>query len=135
MLAGAFGEGVALVQALGDAATRPLSPVACKSAIESLGASAAYGEAVAAIGDVSSEEFGEFEKLARAIGPAAVDRLLGAFQHEIGHVFEWVCLFFAGGLPQPIYLWLQYVVLSAEHCVEACVEQGLFDWVGEATSV
>jgi HEAT repeats len=82
MLAGAFGEGVPLVDALAEAATLDLSPGACQSAIEGLGVSSPFVEAVAGIGEQTPEEFAEFERLVRAIGPSTVDALLGALHRE-----------------------------------------------------
>jgi HEAT repeat protein len=84
LLAGAFGEGVPVIEELAAAAARtpPIAPEACRQAIDSVGHSAAFAETAAAIGDQSPDEFASFEKLTRLIGPSTVSGLLSAYQGE-----------------------------------------------------
>lgn len=84
MLTGAFAEGVPVVEELAAAATRKpsIAPEACRQAIDSIGQSAGFAEAASLIAEQSPGEHGAFEKLARAIGPAAAVGLLSAYQRE-----------------------------------------------------
>ncbi len=88
LLAGAFGEGVPVIEELAAAAARTpaIAPGACRQAIDSVGHSTAFAEAAAAIGDQSPDEFAAFETLARAIGPSTVGGLISAYQREDGGV-------------------------------------------------
>ena len=74
LLAGAYGEGVPVVQALAAAAGAPqaVAGPACAAARDALGQSTAFGEAAEILAEQSAAELADFERLARAIGPAAV---------------------------------------------------------------
>ncbi len=80
MLAGAFGEGVPVIEAL-EAGTRRTPAVAndaCRKAIDSRrGVASAFAEAAATLGELSPEEAADFERLAHAIGPALGARPAG----------------------------------------------------------
>lgn len=86
LLAGAFAEGVPVIQELAEAMTRTpaLAPDACRHAIESVGSSTAFVEAATAIADQSPDEFAAFGTLTRAVGPSTVAALLTAYQREDG---------------------------------------------------
>src|SRR6185295_18539811 len=84
ILAGAFSEGVPVVNALSEAARGKLSPDACREAMDGLGTSPAFKEAAATLAEQSAEEFAEFGKLSRAIGAATVTGLLAAYEREDG---------------------------------------------------
>lgn len=86
LLAGAFGEGVPVIQELAEAIARKpaLAPDACRHAIDSVGQSEAYTEAATAVAEQSPEEFVAFEALTLAVGPSTVAGLLTAYQREDG---------------------------------------------------
>lgn len=86
LLAGAYDECVPVVEELIAAAGRrpPIAPDACRGAISTIGASNALAEAATTLSEQSTEEFGAFEKLVRAIGPFTVPALIRAYQREAG---------------------------------------------------
>jgi HEAT repeat protein len=88
LLTGAYGECVPVVEELLAAIGRKpaLAPEACRTAIDAVGGSAALAEAATGLADQNAEEFAAFEKLIRAIGPAAVPGLVAAYQREDGGV-------------------------------------------------
>jgi len=88
VLAGAFDEATTVVSALQEASrqTPPVAPEACHVAIERLGATSALTETVEALVDLTAPEMAAFDRLCRAIGPAAVPGLVSAFRREEGGV-------------------------------------------------
>jgi HEAT repeats len=86
LLAGAYGECIPVVEELIAATERkpPLSPEACRGAISTIGASNALAEAATTLSEQSTDEFGSFERLVRAIGPSTVPALIRAYQREDG---------------------------------------------------
>ena len=84
LLAGAYADGVPVVQALAAAASAPqaVAGPACAAARDARGQSAAFGEAAEILAEQSAAELADFERLARAIGPAAVPGLMKAYQGE-----------------------------------------------------
>jgi HEAT repeat protein len=86
LLAGAYGECVPVVGELIAAIGRkpPVSPDACRRAVDTVGASKALTEAASTLGEQSAEEFAAFEKLIAAIGASAVPAVLSAYQREDG---------------------------------------------------
>ena len=86
LLAGAYGECVPVIEELLAAVTRKpaIAPDACRRAVEAVGASSAFAESAAHLGDQNAEEFAAFEKLVRLLGPASVTGLLAAYQREDG---------------------------------------------------
>ena len=86
LLAGAFAECIPVIDELIAAAGRKpaIAPDACRKAVESVGTSGALKEATAAIGEQTAQEFAQFEKLIRLIGPSAVPMILAAYQREEG---------------------------------------------------
>jgi HEAT repeat protein len=90
LLAGAYGECQPVVdELLGAVRRKPaIAPDACQLAIDSVGASAALGEAAGTLADQSPEEFAAFEKLVRSIGPAAIKAIVASYQREDGVATE-----------------------------------------------
>ena len=90
LLAGAYGECIPVIDELLAAIARKpaLAPDACREAINSVGASGALKEATAAIGEQTTDEFSQFEKLMRAIGPATVPMMAAAYNSEDGIATE-----------------------------------------------
>lgn len=88
LLTGAFAEGVPVIEELAAAIKRKpaLAPEACRKAIEDVGRSSSFAEAATLVAEQSPAEYAAFEKLARAIGPAAIVGLLSAYQREDGGV-------------------------------------------------
>ncbi|MGE3273613.1 MAG: HEAT repeat domain-containing protein [Vicinamibacterales bacterium] len=86
LLAGAFDEATAMVQALTHAAARqpPVAAAACREAVTRLGAAAAFAESVDALADLSQAELAAFTRFVAAVGPATVPSLLGAHDREEG---------------------------------------------------
>jgi HEAT repeat protein len=90
VLAGAFGEAVPVIEALAEAAARtpPLAADACRTAIDTVGRSAAFKEAADALGDQTAPEHEDFTRLAMAVGPAAVGALVAALGEGEGGAAE-----------------------------------------------
>ena len=90
LLAGAYGECQPVVDELVAAVKRKpaIAPGACQQAIDSIGASAALGEAAGALADQSADEFAAFEKLVRTIGPAAIASIMSSYHREDGLATE-----------------------------------------------
>jgi HEAT repeat protein len=86
LLAGAYGECVPVIEELAAAITRKpaIAPDACRTAIETVGASSALKEAVATVAEQTAEEFASFEKLIRVLGISTMPSLLAAYQREDG---------------------------------------------------
>ena len=90
LLAGAYGECVPVIEELAAAAARKpaVAPDACRKAIESVATSSALKEPVTTLAEQTADEFVQFEKLMRAIGPATVPMLAAAYQREDGTATE-----------------------------------------------
>ena len=90
LLAGAYRECVPVIDELAAAAARKpaVAPEACREAMHSVGTSTALKEATAAIGEQTADEFAQFEKLMRTIGPSTVPMLVGAYAREDGTATE-----------------------------------------------
>ncbi|MGE0042100.1 MAG: HEAT repeat domain-containing protein [Vicinamibacterales bacterium] len=86
VLAGAYTEATAVVEALGEATRRqpPVAPAACREAVERLGRTTALVEAVQGLAELDAAEVTAFGRLARAIGVSVVPALLAAHQREEG---------------------------------------------------
>jgi len=88
LLAGAYGEGVPVIEELAAATSRKpaIAPDACRKAIDAVGASSALTEAATTLGDQSNEEFAAFERLIKAIGLSTIRAIISSYQNEDGGV-------------------------------------------------
>ena len=84
LLAGAYGECVPVVEELAAALNRKpaLAPEACREAIDTIGASSAMAESLAALGDQSDDELALFEQLIKTIGPGVVPAIIATYRHD-----------------------------------------------------
>jgi len=84
LMAGAYGEGVPVIEELLAAITRKpsIAPDACRRAVDAVGASKALAEAVSTLGEQSAEEFAMFERLAATLGPSTVAAIVAAYHSE-----------------------------------------------------
>lgn len=84
LLSGAYGECVPVVEELAAAADRvpAVAPDACRGAVTTIGASKALAEAATTLGEQDAGELAAFERLIRAIGPAAVPAVIRAYESE-----------------------------------------------------
>ncbi|HEX6162701.1 MAG TPA: HEAT repeat domain-containing protein [Vicinamibacterales bacterium] len=84
LLAGAYSECVPVIEELAAAAARkpPIAPEACRQSIESVATSSALKEAASTIAEQTADEFAQFEKLIRVIGPATVPMLSAGYSES-----------------------------------------------------
>jgi len=90
LLAGAYGEGVPVIEELAAAIARKpaIAPDACRKAIDTVGGSSVLKEAAATLGEQTAEEFAAFEKLIRVIGISTLPTLVSTYDREDGPVTE-----------------------------------------------
>ena len=88
LLAGAYGEGVPVIEELSAAAARKpaVAPDACRKAIDIVATSSALAEAMTTLAEQSQDEFAAFEKLIKALGVSTAPAVIAAYQREDGGV-------------------------------------------------
>jgi HEAT repeat protein len=102
LLAGAYGECTPVVEELAAATTRKplIAPDACRKAIDAVGTSSVMKEAAGTLGDQTADEFADFSKLVRAVGPSTLPTLVATYHREDGTATERVTtLIIAHGAP------------------------------------